>query len=282
MDSGVKTVEKFFSNPIMMFLSTLGSIGSFLWMVFEKITQNFPSGLSIGFFIFFLAFFVIVHLLSIKVHNKNVVLKNIPATIHEINHLYRNKLYEMFHSSDPVYDSKELLRHEKKVLKAVCERIARLFTALIGRECTATIKIITKENNGKTFCHTYVRSIEQSARDTNPPEKFEIGTGKNTAFDKALLKSLDKPSHFFSPDLSKEKDYANQRSNYQKFYMSTIVVPIRHCSPESEDVMGYLCIDSLAKNRLNDKEHLQLLAAFADQIYNFTSLMRGNYSVLVD
>lgn len=283
MDRPVKRLEIFLAHPVTIFLATFSSIGSFLWMIYDKFTKNYPSSASIALFIISIVFFVLVHLLTIKVRNSNSILLTIPKTIHEINHIYRDKLYEVFHSDNPIDDKSVLIKHEKETIKAVLERISSLFTALIGRECTATVKIVVRDDDNKNYCYTYVRSIAKSPRDSNPPERYQIGVGKNTAFDKASMKSIDKPSHFYSHDLSKEDDYNNERSNHKKYYLSAIVVPIRHCHSNSErqDLMGYLCIDTLSVNRLNSKDHLQLMSAFADQMYNFTSLMRGKYSVLV-
>lgn len=283
MDKPVKRLESFLEHPLTIFSATFASVGSFSWMVYDKFTKNNPGIHSVLLFSVAIVFFILVHLLTIKVRNSNNILRNIPKTFHEINHIYRDKLHEVFHSENPIDDKKTLITHEKETIKAVLERIASLFTALTGRACTSTVKIVIREDNEQNNCYTYVRSIEKSNRDSTPPEKYEIGTGKNTAFDKASMKSIDKPSHFYSPDLSKEDDYNNERSNFKKYYLSAIVVPIRHCPQNSDkqDLMGYLCIDTLSVNRLNSSDHLQLMSALADQMYNFTSLMRGKYSVLV-
>ena len=285
MDKGVKRIENTLSHPITIFSATFCTIGSFVYLVYDKISNLYPSNYSITIFILSISFFILVHLLTVRVQNQNNALKDIAKIMHEINHIYRDKLYEVFHSENPIDSSTKLINHEKETLKAVLERVSMMFTSLTGRKCTATVKIIVLDDGGKLYCHTYVRSIEKSPRDTNPPEKFEVGTGKNTAFDRALLNSLDNPSHFYSPDLSKEDEYNNERQNYKKFYISTIVVPVRYCpnnSAKQPDVMGFLCIDTIARNRLNNREHLHLLSAIADQMYNFTSLMRGKYSVLLD
>ena len=45
---------------------------------------------------------------------------------------------------------------------------------------------------------------------------------------------------------------------------------------EGDDI-GFLCIDSDSRYRLNGGFHVEILAAFADQLYNFFSFMRGTY-----
>lgn len=52
-------------------------------------------------------------------------------------------------------------------------------------------------------------------------------------------------------------------------------------NPDGYDDVGYLCLDTMSQNRLNGTYHVQLMAAFADQMYNFISLMRGKYVVNV-
>jgi hypothetical protein len=130
-----------------------------------------------------------------------------------------------------------------------------------------------------------MRNEEESVRDSYPIHLYKINTGENTAFDQALKYSCDGPSHFFSADLRKEKKYKNERQNWQTFYKSAIVVPIRFIYPDkighkdySHDI-GFLCVDTLAPNRLNNRWHLELLSAFADQLYNFICLARGLYNL---
>ena len=142
-----------------------------------------------------------------------------------------------------------------------------------------------REAEGRVFCATYQRSEENCERDAWSPKEFEVKTGLNTAFDRALIYAPAKISHFHSPDLTKEKDYRNQRDNWSHIYQSAIVVPIR-CIDHSKvgtknesDDLGFLCIDTLSTNRLNDTWHIELMASFADQMYNFVSLMRGRYAL---
>jgi len=52
--------------------------------------------------------------------------------------------------------------------------------------------------------------------------------------------------------------------------------------PDQSQDLGFLCVDTLSRNRLNEGYHVELMSAFADQMYNFLSLMRGRYTVLVE
>jgi hypothetical protein len=133
-----------------------------------------------------------------------------------------------------------------------------------------------------------VRSETNCKRDEGRPEVFELLTGQNTAFDRCMECNPGTTSHFFSADLIKDRKegrYSNQRTNWEKFYVSAIVVPIRYVNverlgqPRASDHIGFLAVDTMSTNRLNGTYHVELLAAFADQVYNFMSLMRGKYSV---
>lgn len=111
----------------------------------------------------------------------------------------------------------------------------------------------------------------------------------NTAFDKALeiKHNFGECSHFFSANLQKEKEYTNERGkkSWLQMYKSAIVVPVRalRLSEDNQvldrDEVGFLTIDTLYPYKLNGDYHVHLMASFADQMYNFISLMRGKYSI---
>jgi len=179
-----------------------------------------------------------------------------------------------------------------------------LRATLIGRVVSAKMKdtiVVTEERlvkhalygkymrkNSKYYAHTYVRSQELSKRDSSEKLKFVVGTGDNNGFDKTLSNRSDGlPLHFYSPDLQKESDYSNQRQHFYRHYRSTLVVPIcgenkgKEGTPDQFDRVGFLCVDTLSINRLNNGYHLYMLSALANQMYNFMSLMRGKYTVFV-
>ena len=86
---------------------------------------------------------------------------------------------------------------------------------------------------------------------------------------------------------TQEKTYRNQRDHWSDFYQNVIIVPIRSVDilklgnkeKDASNDIGFLCVDTQSINRLNNTWHLELLAAFADQMYNFMSLMRGEYQL---
>jgi hypothetical protein len=121
-----------------------------------------------------------------------------------------------------------IARIEKETLQAVCATIQTMLNDLTHADCLVTIKLIFKEGSGSTNCETYVRSQPICGRDEGGPRRYEVGTGANTAFDMALHYSEGVVSCFFSPDLTREKNYRNQRPNWEEYYRSCLVVPIRY------------------------------------------------------
>jgi len=235
-----------------------------------------------------LTLFAAAAIYSIRVREKLMALQNAARFVHDVNHEYRNVLsealgpHEDLQQTDPI--DPELVKREREIIETVCHRIAAIYTALISRPCTVTVKVLTKEGSD-WFCHTYARSEPRSRRDRDGgPDAYAVGTGENTAFDIASQPAPVGISHFFCPDLPKLKksnQYRNRRDNFEKYYKSAIVVPIRfHPRPKQQGIAndrGFLCVDTPSTHCLNAGFHLELLAAFADQMYNFFSLMRGTY-----
>ncbi len=208
----------------------------------------------------------------------NYRLRQCAYDLHDINHIYRDALSRLF-SNRTQPDPEQFLLVEREVLNSVCVKIANIFVNLIGRKCVVTVKLLTKEDN-RTFCFTWARSDRELLRDTSSVDWYEVGTGANTGFDEALKLRPASPSYFYSPDLiAMGPAYSNRREAWQRFYQSTIVVPIHHVvvSEKRTEALGFLCVDTMSQHRLNETYHVQFLAAFADQMYNFLSLMRRRY-----
>jgi hypothetical protein len=262
-----------------VFASGIASIVSFYFDLRQEF-KSLPINLSLAFSI---TAFGAAAIYSIRVREKLLAHQRSVRFIHDINHEYRNILSETFgtalQDSEPI--NSMLVTREREIIETVCHRIALIYSGLISRPCTVTVKIITKDDNESVFCHTYARSEPKSRRD-RVLESFAVGNGENTAFDTALQAAANGISNFFSGDLLKmrgQNRYRNRRDNFVKYYKSAIVVPIRSQTNQQggSNNRGFLCVDTLSTNCLNEGYHVELLAAFADQMYNFLSLMRGTY-----
>jgi hypothetical protein len=269
-------------NKWVVFLGTIASILSFV-LALRTEFKSIPIDFGLAFVI--TAFFATAFY-SVRVREQILAWQKVCPLIHNINHTYRDVLSAAFGEQVVNTDADSGQKSERATVMVACQKIASIFSAITLRECTVTVKLINKNPNNVWVCQTYARSDLNSVRDQNRLMNFSINTGENTAFDSALALAPCGISHFFSADLSKMKKdglYRNQRDDFERYYRSALVVPIR-CrdnqkagQPGASNDIGFLCVDTLSTNRLNDRYHLALLAALADQLYNYLSLTRGHY-----
>ena len=220
-------------------------------------------------------------------HRDHLRLRNCGPLLHEINHIYRDALFKSLSAKQggaPRWEMKQLLELERATLAEACGKIGELFTSLTGRQCVVTVKLLAKGEGDKRICFTWVRSRSGIYRPLGSEEGYTVGDGQNTGFDMALRLRSSAPMHFHSPDLialQKRGLYRNARPGWERLYKSTIVVPIIAGEDQENgaDVIGFLCVDSLSRNRLNATYHVEFLAAFADQMYNYVNLMRRGYTL---
>ena len=286
MVKSMSVVHQIAGSPVTVLVGTITSVLSLAWVTAAFLSET-SMVLSVIVMILSFGIFFSLSAYSIRVRNMNFGLKAIAGHIHRINHIYRDVLYECFAGVDPVTNEDDLLQQEMKTIRSVCQRIQNMFSQLLFRECLVTVKLITKDDDGKSYCTTYERSQEKCERDNSCVQAYDVGTQINTAFDKALEMRHDNAcSRFYGADLLSDASYNNQRPHWEKFYRSAIVVPIRNPSislkSQDADDLGFLCVDTMSRNRLNDTYHVDMLAAFGDQMFNFFSLMRGTYQALAD
>jgi hypothetical protein len=286
MTRNARRLHDFFANIHVAWCGSAASIISLVCYAYETLKPTGWRLLALICFGIAAAAFAGVAIYSIRVRQENKQFREACKTLHRINHDYRDTLSATFSGAAHTPDLATAAKFsELRTLKSACQKIAKIYSGLTHCDCTVTVKLITNEA-GNTFCETHARSEEISERDCSQPARFEVKTGLNTAFDKALVYNAGKISHFFSADLQAEAKaghYRNQRDNWSDYYLCAIIVPIRcvtvpkNGTPIASDDIGFLCVDTTSPHRLNDDYHLELLAGFADQMYNFMSLMRGKY-----
>lgn len=286
MTKPVSLAHRFAGSPWTVLVGTVTSVGSFFWVFADYFSKSAFLLPAVSLTVSVALFFTIVAY-SFHVRNENAGLKDVTGHLHGINHIYRDVLHACFSGPAPVTNREELIRHERETIRGVCQRIENIFSRLIGRDCLVTVKLITKDEKGNRYCTTYERSQDKCERDKDGLCAYEVGTGRNSAFDEALrMRHNGERSRFYSGDIANDRAYCNQRQHWEQFYRSAIVVPIR--SPRSSrdvddsDDLGFLCVDTMSRNRLKDSYHVNLMAAFADQMYNFFCLMRGTYNALAE
>jgi hypothetical protein len=208
-------------------------------------------------------------------YHENKRLKACIHELHQVNHLYRDAISNRFFDSGNTENLSDgqLIEQEKAILHHVCAKISSIF--LTNRKCFVGVYLI-RTKAGQNVCSLHSASEYEAVRFPTPPETF-IVSPDNTRFWEAGVKRPCGINYFHSPDLKKLPDFNDQTQHYESRYKSCIVVPIRYC-PNREgakpDDLGFLVVDTLARERLNNGYHVHYLAAFADQMYNFQNIWR--------
>jgi hypothetical protein len=226
-------------------------------------------------------------------------LRRVAEQLHEINHLYRDRVGSFLELVDDdeleenenedehaiEYDfeyAAKLAREERETLHEVCQKISEIFHILTERPCMASIRLLSSD---KKKLKLYTRSHKQTKRDQQG-QHYKVKSyerGKNLGFVQAAEQRDGHPSYFLSDDLEadeKRERYTDERRNYADFYKSLLIVPIRMCREPEPDLLGFLYVDTPARNCLSRSQHLHLLCALADQMYNYISLMRVEFMPL--
>lgn len=287
MDLLASKVTRASNNPWLVFVSMVAGIAGLVVTIVLGIWPNLLQSLKYPNLVYYSVIVVTVLLMIFFTVQIFEMSRNTKASrysyskIHEINHTYRDALARtILHANDHPTDT--ILDHvnrEVDTLSIVVQKIALIYRELSGRPCMVTIKVCDKRETPEA-CFSIARSEKHTVRDTIGEQKFSVT--ENTAFVEARKPNESGVSHFFSPDLidlEKKNSYKNPRENWQQLYKSCIVVPIRYNKQTDTNQcreIGFLCVDTKARHRLNGTYHVELLAAFADQMYNFLNLSRAS------
>jgi len=281
-------IRKFFDvleNPFFVTANIVAASGLSLLMILSRPGHEISYYKIIG-LCALVAIIFLTYIYSIKVRSENIALKCIAEEFYEINQIYRKKIHELHLENSDEIEIGGLVAEEMMTLRGVCQRISHIYERVVGRKCIVTIKLITIEND-ECFAHTYVRSEELCVRDFGGRVKYKVDKSENSGFYEALMPRSDgKPPHFFSGDLTTDGQYKNQRKNFNFYYRSALVVPIGDMVVTDngeqmvDGLVGFLCVDSLSVNRLNNRYHLFMLSALSSQMYTFISFVRGKYRII--
>lgn len=171
--------------------------------------------------------------------------------------------------------------------------LAEAITESSGFKTSACIKyfIPYAEDLGKEsdihdrkYINYELRTLCRSAN--SHPDRFTYDsiqkTSENTALKRIMFENWD---YFAVTDLFRfEKDYneeyLNSNPNWQKYYRSTIVAPIRIRSDiidittekDKYNILGFICVDSEYNQTFQDNElrdYVELVESFADIMYQY-------------
>lgn len=189
---------------------------------------------------------------------------------HDINEAYRD---HMAKCSKATMDDGSI---RKPFLEKLCGRLAKIFhEAWHIDDAVVTIKRAFKDDDGtrpkRVF--TYARSQQCPERDVAGRVNYALDN--NTAFQTAATQAHNSRFYFHNNDLRNDPNYRNEREvmgdDWKRYYLSTIVVPIQCKKNDNDDreLIGFLTVDSLHTGVFNTEAHLYVMAAVADQLFNY-------------
>lgn len=291
MHKPVRHLNELFKNPVVLcLLSTVALIQAVIWML--QTAGKIPK-LQWGNALLTHSFFAILSLIIygiVLITGNFRRLRDSFAKVHDVNHQYRNYLAAtsakllMIDGANRTHEVHALLtRTEKEATAKVLRIISDQFRMLINRDVVTTLWLHDPSTNSYIEQETSANGVDAD-RPFRELERYHLN--RNSIFCHNRKKK-GRCCHYFTADLSESQEsaegYHDQRPNYQEYYKSLLCVPIRFRvetdagGKTEEDLLGFLQVDTKSRNRLNDREHLYLLAAYADQLYNFLSLVRRNF-----
>ena len=274
--------EKISKHWAVVLPTTIIVLSSGIWWAIEETVQlpHYFSVVPTVLILYVLMSIVIYSVLKLLDENKRY--KSTFDLFHEINHVYRQALAGStakllsINSSERQKINEILLTAERDTLNSVVRLVSSIFNRLTNRDTTTTIWLydtVTRQ------CSEYISCKDNisSQRERNTRKSYDFND--NDFLAKCVHKE-GKCCHFFDSNLKKARKlrkYADQRPNNDQIYQAILTVPIRYVNDGQEHIIGYLQIDQKSANHLNNVEHLFILAACADQMYNFFSIIRKNF-----
>lgn len=176
----------------------------------------------------------------------------------------------------------------QKSLDDICE-IYKEFSYQDISACIKYIDSVGEIDREKATIKTFVRSSSTDPKRNENDDNFSgpIFVKENTDFYSILSpNSTNRKSYFYqrnliqyAKDAEKNGDsYNNSTKNWERYYKSTIVVPISiankrlffNSRKDCYDVIGFLCIDSLSTDAFLEKDeryNIDVAQAFAAEMY---------------
>lgn len=282
MNDASKLADLISKHPLNVYATaiiTVVQFGAWALSTTEKMPLTVPQAIIVHTSLFTLCLAIVG---VYKLVKQNQAYKSTFDNIHELNHLYRQTLAGTTAKLIPVDSNNHerinnvLLSAERDTLRSAVRIISGIFNKLTSRDTTTTIWLFDNETN---VCNEYIscKDNENALRKKSSRETYDVS--ENDAFSNCK-EAEGKCCHFLASNLKKlrkRKRYKDQRTNNGEFYQAILTVPIRYVHENNENRIGYLQIDQKAANYLNNVEHLFILAACADQMYNFLSIIRRNF-----
>ena len=276
MDPGFHTIHRGMTNIAVMMAAVTAFCLLFGFLLFGNVSALTRAELVVA--ALFLSVCVVLQIGTFLVFRQNRSWRQVPFYLHSINHLFRDVLTSLFFKNSTPVTEDQLIDVEQQVLDKACSAMGELFRVLIGRRCQVTLYLI-RDNS----CFIWACNEQNVDRQRWVEQSFLISKDSNTRFQRILelIENKKKPI-YFSRDILKENQYHDSLPDAKSFYRTVIVVPVK-CTISADSgkqesrILGFLTLDSKSPGRLNDDYHAEFLAAFADQIFNFISVMRSYF-----
>lgn len=253
----------------------LATLETFVTTFFPKFSTDtlFAVSFIIVLFVWFFAENIFIKIKLGRRSKYAETITNITNGFSEIHKITRNKKIEISHA---VHASERL-----------CNEIAIAFTVITGTKCNVSIKLLEKNENGNGRLKVIDFARNQDGSRNPKKNSVDHWIDANTDF-ASILDKIDHPksSYFYCNTLPVRSGYQNtsfavyssseQESNpflsYWRWplpYKSTIVVPICPCDePSTDNLLGFLCVDSIKLGAFKKNYDIALLSGVADGIFN--------------
>ena len=198
--------------------------------------------------------------------------------LHSISHRFRDTFQKIEVSTSPLaYDD---IRDSGFPL-CVLDNLKNIFDQITGVTCSTCIKLlILGTNRVVTFTRDTASAAEAELLDYNREATVE----SNTASER-IVNNGD--AYFFSNnllELHKSGNYKSDRPNWERRYLSTIVLPVR-CFDEKKKkhkIPAMLCIDSKKINCFDEDICVQVGACVTDMLFPYFNHRNIKWTPRVD
>lgn len=252
--------------------------------------------------LFIITLSIISLILLIKLFKLKMIadlrLKEFPEAFHAFTHKLRNEFYLLQHTHDhknEIFNHEYLIENLRSVGRNSSDILAKILTDSTGYNISVSIKYfpimqnIANKNNFEItndLESVYIKTLCSSSNSNHTRiDDCFFKLSENTSFYKIMVEHA---SHFAATNLIELNDqskkcngrpYQSTISNWQNFYKSEIVVPIRiegkylsNRRADIYDLLGFICVDSQSTSAFRVNEiyyYVELIKAFSDVLYKY-------------
>ena len=296
-------------QELLSFLANVCTIGSVLYPIICVIHEIFQSGnaqnsrnilwndILIPVLVLLLVSMLLRYIIQIS-RSRNIQ-ANVCKNYYWFLHDYRNATNKLEKEYKDGILSEEMLHGEvKSYLETALNYLSDTLSSLTGKPVCSCVKLIIggdvdgvkyEEARVKTFARSHNTDRERTSIDVRTGGKGVL-ISKNTDFISIVSNNDGNDSYFYKGNLKKyEKElhkngekYLNTTENWSKYYIGTIVAPIRAANnilfyrQKDEDycIWGFLCVDSLYKTAFlpsKEKNYSHIVKSYASVLFNVMS-----------